>query len=132
MRSVTATTAVALGLSACLQVIALPPPPPDAPKLETFQGDGPPPLEPTDVPGLLAAPSLGRTVYYYEAQEYWCRFARNRWYMAFDWDGNWFDIPDAELPAVLAARHAPPPPKTVEEELAELERQLKELEAAEP
>lgn len=125
------TTALALAVCACVQVVALPPQPEDAPKLEVFTGEEPPQLEPTDVPGLLAAPELGPTVYYYEPEEYWCRFAKNRWYMAFAWDGNWFDLPDKEIPAVLAQRHKPPPPQKVEDELAELERQLEALEQQE-
>lgn len=131
MRSVLAATIATLGLFACIQVVAIPPPPPDAPKLEVFQADAPPVLEPTDAKGLLAAPSLGPTVYYDEEKDYWYRYAKNRWYMAFTWDGNWFDLPEREVPAVLAKRYKPPPPKPVEDELAELERQLKELEEAE-
>ena len=128
MRSTFAALAAALALAACVQVVQAPPQPPDAPKLTTFEGEGPPHLVPTDAPGLFAAPSLGPTVYYYEPEEYWCRYAKNRWYTAFTWDGNWFDLPERNVPAVLAKRHKPPPPKKVEEELAELERQLKELE----
>ncbi len=131
MRSVLAATFAALGLLACLQVVALPPPPPDAPTLEVFRGEAPPVLEPTDTKGFFAAPALGPTVFYDEEKDYWYRYAKNRWYMAFVWDGNWFDLPEKEVPAWLAERYKPPPPKPVEDELAELERQLKELEAAE-
>ncbi len=102
--------------------------PPDAPKLAVFKGEGPPSLEPTDAAGLFAAPSLGPTVYYYEEPSYWFRYARNRWYMAFAWDGNWFALPDREVPVVLAERHIAPASQEVEDELAELDRQLKELE----
>lgn len=130
MRVALFTTAIAL--CACVGVVQLPPQPPDAPRLDVFSGQAPPELQTTDVPGLLAAPELGPTVYYYEPGEYWCRFARNRWYMAFSWDGNWFDLPDDELPTVLAQRHKPPPPKAVKDELAELERQLEALEGEQP
>ena len=117
-----------LGLVACVSISAAPPPPPDAPKLSIFKGEEPPALEPTDAPGLFAAPSLGPSVYFYEEQNYWFRYGKNRWYMAFTWDGNWFEMPEKEVPAVLAKRHSEPVTEEVEDELAELERQLKELE----
>ncbi len=126
VRSVLALTIATLGLVGC-QVSGLPPPPPDAPKLTVFKGE-PPTLEPTDAPGLFAAPSLGPTVYYSEEQAYWFRFGKNRWYMAFAWDGNWFALSAKEVPAALAVRHAAPAPQEVEDELAELDRQLKEIE----
>ncbi len=127
VRSVLAVAIATLVVVACV-VRAGGEPPPDAPKLAVFKGEGPPPLEPTEAPGLFAAPSLGPTVYYYEEPSYWFRFARNRWYMAFAWDGNWFDLPAKEVPAVLAKRHVAPAPQEVADELAELDRQLKELE----
>ncbi len=117
-----------LGLVACIQVSSAPPPPPDAPKLAIFKGEEPPTLEPTDAAGLFTAPSLGPTVYYYEEQDYWFRYSRNRWYMAFAWDGNWFALSAKEVPVVLADRHIAPASQEVEDELAELDRQLKELE----
>ena len=121
-------TIATLGLVACIQVSPAPPPPPDAPKLAVFKGGAPPTLEPTAAAGLFTAPSLGPTVYYYEEQDYWFRYSRNRWYMAFAWDGNWFALPAKEVPAVLAERRIAPARQEVEDELAELDRQLKELE----
>ena len=128
VRAVLAGAFATLGLVACVTITTAPPGPPDAPELEVFKGEGPPALEPTDAAGLFAVPSLGPTVYYHEEQNYWFRYDKNRWYMAFAWDGNWFALPEKEVPSVLAKRHAPPASQEVEDELAELDRQLKELE----
>ena len=78
-----------------------PPPalPPEPPLPARFEGAEPPQLEPTEFPGLAAAPSVDPTLYYYEPFERWYRHAFNRWYEAFAWDGHWF--PPERVPESL-------------------------------
>jgi hypothetical protein len=96
---------LAAPLSSCVScdswIEAPPPPPPEPPAPARFQGATAPALEPTEVPGLLAAPSLDPSLYYYEPARRWFRFHRNRWYEAFLWDGYWF--PPEEVPPPLRA-----------------------------
>ena len=78
------------------------PPPPPAPELPLparFEGAPPPHLEPTRFPGLAAAANVDPTLYYYEPFERWYRYAFNRWYEAFAWDGHWF--PPERVPGPL-------------------------------
>jgi hypothetical protein len=84
------------------------PPDIDPPVPSPFEGTGPPALVATEKPGLMAAPSLDPTVYYYQPDERWYRWAFNRWYEAFAWDGNWF--PPEEVPEALTDRHPQPYP----------------------
>ena len=81
-----------------------PPVPPELPVPAPFEGDRPPRLEPTSLPGLEAAPSVDPTLYYYAPFERWFRYAMNRWYEAFTWDGHWF--PPERVPEPL--KQGPP------------------------
>ena len=103
------------------------PPPPVPPK---FTADKPPELVPSQVPGCKLAPSLDPNLYYCEKQEHWFRFAMNRWFLAFAWDGNWFPVSGSELPAALkkiTPETEVQAEKTREERLDELERKLEQL-----
>ncbi len=104
--------------------------PPPTPVPDRFESEGAPELVPTDVEGCQAAPSLDPTLYYCTEGEHWYRFAMNRWYLAFAWNGNWFPVTTAELPQGL--RKITPQTqvetvKTREERLEELERKLEAL-----
>jgi hypothetical protein len=88
-----------------------------------------PKLEPTGVEGLLAAPALDPTLYYYEPDELWYRYAYKRWYQAFRWDGNWF-IPD-DVPKAVKDRSPKETPKTVKDKAKELKGKLDEIDRQE-
>ncbi len=75
---------------------APPPAPPEMPTPDPFMADAKPDLVKTALPGLFAAPSLDTQLFYYEPHERWYRWALNRWYEAFSWDGHWF--PPEKLP----------------------------------
>ena len=62
-----------------------------------FEGDGPPELEQTEIPGLLAAPGLDRNLYFHEPEDLWYRYTYRRWYQAFRWNGNWFVLEQTPL-----------------------------------
>ncbi len=95
-----------------------------------FAADAAPELEPTGFPGMLRAPSLDR-LYYQESSDQWYRYAMNRWYVAFGWDGAWFPLLENEVTPELRSLHARPTPKSRKQKLEELERQLEELEKLE-
>jgi len=82
-----------------IQVTEIDPPDIPPPVPTPFRGDEPPALVTTETPGLMAAPSLDPTLYYYEPHERWYRWAFNRWYEAFTWNGSWF--PPATVPDAL-------------------------------
>ena len=91
--------------------------------------DGPPQLVDCEVEGCQRAQSLDPNLYYCAKSEYWFRYAMNRWYLAFAWDGNWFPVGDTDLPRALA-KITPAPEvvkKSREERLQELEKKLEEL-----
>ncbi len=114
-----------------LSVTRPPPVPPEPPTPPRFKAEqGPPLLESTDIPGIRVADSLDRT-YYDEKSEQWYRFAMNRWFMAFTWDGAWFPLTKKEVRPELLERHKPPPPKTRKQRLEDLEKRLEELEELE-
>ena len=101
---------------------------------DRFVAEQPPELVPSDVEGCQAAPALDPTLHYCAATEYWYRFAMNRWYLAFAWNGNWFPVSGAELPRGLAKITPATRVETVktrEERLEELERKLEKLEGEE-
>ena len=120
-------------LAACLgtlQIAPQKPEPPPPPVPDRFQAEQAPDLVPTEVDGCQAAPALDPSLYFCAKDEHWYRFALNRWYLAFAWDGNWFPVSSAELPPGL--RKITPKTeletvKTREERLKELERKLEEL-----
>jgi hypothetical protein len=120
-------------LAGCLGTLQIAPqkpetPPPPVP--ERFRAEHAPELVPTEIEGCQAAPALDPSLYFCAKDEHWYRFAMNRWYLAFAWDGNWFPVSGAELPQGL--RKITPQTeiettKTREDRLEELERKLEEL-----
>ncbi len=109
---------LALAATACMHgavTVTQPPPSYEPPIPERFRGEGPPELRNTDAPGLLRAPSVDRDLYYFRPDDLWYRFAYNRWYQAFSWNGNWF-VPE-QVPEVLKGRE----PKRTLPTLPELE-----------
>lgn len=131
---------VALAFGGCIGMLSIDPKPvveKITPVPDRFKADQAPELVPSPVEGCQAAPSLDPNLYYCAKQEHWYRYALNRWYLAFSWDGNWFPASGAELPPGLAKLAVAPekqaePEKTREERLKELERKLEELEESEP
>ena len=119
-------------LASCVGItITKPPPPPPEPKTPPrFTAEATPVLEPTEIPGLLQAPLLDR-LYYDETKEHWVRFAMNRWFMAFTWDGAWFPLGQDEIRPELRELHLPPSPEARKLTLEELNKKLEELEEAE-
>jgi len=104
------------------------PPPPPVP--ERFKAEQAPALVPSPVAGCQLAPSLDPNLYYCAKDEHWYRFAMNRWYLAFAWDGNWFPVSGAELPAGLkkiTPETEVEAVKTREQRLEELEKKLEDL-----
>ena len=73
--------------------------------------------------------TLDPNLYYCAKDEHWFRWAMNRWYMAFAWDGNWFPTTKTELPKGLAAITPAPEEvkKSREDRLKELEQELEKL-----
>ena len=130
-------TAIALVglLSGCmaLSITATPTEAPPPPVPDKFQGDEPPALVDGEVEGCQGAPALDPNVYFCAQEEHWYRFALNRWYMAFAWNGNWFPVTTSELPKALVkvTPKAEEVKKTREEKLEDLERRLEELEQQE-
>lgn len=110
--------------------------PPDArvPVPDKYKADHAPELVACEVEGCQRAQSLDPNLYYCAKDEYWFRYAMNRWYLAFAWDGNWFPVGDTDLPRALAK--ITPAPEEVkqsrEERLKELERKLEELDQQQP
>ena len=122
---------LALWLGGCIGITLTQTQPAPEPKTPPrFVADAPPELEPTQFPGILAAPSLDR-LYYEESSDQWYRWAMNRWYVAFGWDGAWFPLLENEVTQELRALHSPPTAKSRKQKLEELERQLEELEELE-
>ncbi len=135
---------LALALSGCIgssfgiEIVEPPPPPPEPPVPDRFVGDTAPELVSSELPGFKKAPSLDPSVYFLEKERHWYRFALNRWYLGFTWDGNWFPVEADEVPAALraltpsirevSAQEAGKKEKTREEKLRELDERLRELE----
>jgi hypothetical protein len=104
------------------------PPPPPVP--EKFKAEQAPELVASQVPGCQLAPSLDPNLYYCAKEEHWFRFAMNRWFLAFAWNGNWFPVSGSELPAGLkkiTPETKVEAEKTREERLEELDKKLEEL-----
>ncbi len=134
-----ACVALALALSAgCIVNMGttqtVTPPEPHVPVPDRFTGDHPPELVDTGVEGCKQAPSLDPNLYYCAAKENWFRYAMNRWYLAFAWNGNWFPTGGSELPRSLAALTPAPEEvkKSREERLKELEKKLEDLDQKQP
>ena len=77
--------------------------PPDPKTPAKLEGSSPPALEATKVEGVKHALIDTPDVYYYEANERWFRFALDRWFVAFLWNGQWFPVDKGELPPEMAA-----------------------------
>jgi hypothetical protein len=78
-----------------------PPPRADAPAPPPFKGKEAPALVRTEHAALLQAPSLSKSLYFYEPDGLWYRRWRGQWYQAFSWDGHWF--PPRRVPEVVRA-----------------------------
>jgi hypothetical protein len=130
-----------LGLCAVLAgcvitTVQQPGPPPDPKTPPRLEGTRPPPLEPTQVPGIQRAVIDVPDVYYHAAKERWFRWAMDRWFVAFLWNGQWFPLEKSELPVELAALEPTREQKkerklTREEELRKIDEELERLEAEE-
>lgn len=122
--------AVLLASSACQFGITQTAPPAERrePVPDKYKGDAPPELIDAGIEGCERA-TLDANLYYCAVDEHWYRWALNRWYMAFTWDGNWFPTRKAEVPASLRALTPAPEEvkKTREDRLRELEEQLEKL-----
>lgn len=107
-------------------IIVTPPPPAEPEPIvpEPFQGTEPPALVETEMEGLLAAPSVHRTLYFHESSELWYRYAYHRWYQAFRWNGHWF-LPERTPDALL--ERTPEAPRKLPT-LPEYERQVEPYE----
>jgi hypothetical protein len=96
---------------------------------DKYKSDAAPELVDAGIDGCQRAPSLDQNLYYCAKDEHWFRWALNRWYMAFAWNGNWFPVTKSELPTGLA--QITPAPEEVkksrEERLKELEKELEKL-----
>jgi hypothetical protein len=96
---------------------------------DKYKGDAAPELVDAGIDGCQRAPALDANLYYCAQDEHWFRWALNRWYMAFAWNGNWFPVTKSELPKSLA--QITPAPEEVkksrEERLKELEQELEKL-----
>jgi hypothetical protein len=106
--------------------------PPDAhvPVPDKYKADQAPELVDSEVPGCRRAPSLDPNLYYCAKDEHWFRYALNRWYLAFAWDGNWFPVGDTDLPLALA-KSTPAPEvvkKSRDDRLKELDKKLEQIE----
>ena len=101
---------------------------------DKYKADAAPELVDGEVEGCKRAPSLDANLYYCAKDEHWYRWALNRWYMAFAWDGNWFPVTKTELPKSLAALTPAPAEvkKSREERLKELEKKLETLDPENP
>jgi len=98
---------------------------------DAFEGEAPPPLEPTEEPGWFTAQSLDPTLYYSEEEDLWYRYAYNRWYLAYRWNGAWW-IPDKTPKYLLSQVKIAEERKTdVRTTLKDQEEQLKEIERRE-
>jgi hypothetical protein len=135
MRAAALAVLAALLCAACmtLQVTATDPEPPPPPVPDRFEGSDAPALVDTGLEGCQAAPSVDPNLYYCAQEEHWYRFALNRWFLAFAWNGNWFPVTASELPKSLVkvTPKAEEVKKSREEKLEDLEKRLEELEKQE-
>ncbi|HTO68512.1 MAG TPA: hypothetical protein VMR31_01515 [Myxococcota bacterium] len=132
-----ALAAVLAGLAGCIVNMGTSTtgtaPPPKVPLPDKFTGPAAPELVDVGVDGCKQAPSLDPNLYYCARDEHWFRYAMNRWYLAFEWDGNWFPTGGSELPRSLAAITPKPAEvqKSREERLKELDEKMKALDEQE-
>jgi hypothetical protein len=102
----------------------------EVPAPDRFEGEAPPPLEPTPEPGWFTAPTLDPTLYYSESDDLWYRYAYNRWYLAYKWNGAWW-IPDKTPKYLLTQVKIAEERSDVKTQLKDLEERLKEIERKE-
>ena len=133
-RACALASAALLGASAgCISISLNQTPPPaehTVPVPDKYKADAAPDLvDAAGIEGCKNAPALDANLYYCAKDEHWYRWALNRWYMAFAWDGNWFPVTKTELPKSLAAITPAPAEvkKSREERLKELEKKLETL-----
>ena len=134
-RALLTAALLAAGLGCVLSVTQTPTPQEHTvPVPDRFKADAAPELVDAGIDGCKKAPSLDPNLYYCAKDEHWFRYALNRWYMAFAWDGNWFPTTKSDLPKSLAA--LTPAPAAVkqsrEERLKQLEKELEELDPNAP
>ncbi|HTO53918.1 MAG TPA: hypothetical protein VMR50_11070 [Myxococcota bacterium] len=98
---------------------------------DKYKADKPPELvscQP-EVDACQCAPSLDPNLYFCAKDGHWFRYAQNRWYLAFAWDGNWFPTVKTDLPPSLVA--ITPAPEEVKKSraarLKELDKKLEEI-----
>jgi hypothetical protein len=108
-------------------------PVPDPKTPARLEGKTAPPLEDTAVPGVKHARVDVPDVYYHESSEKWFRWAMDRWFVAFLWNGQWFPLDKGELPAEMAALQPSIEEKkerrlTRAEELKKIDEELRQLE----
>ena len=104
------------------------PPEERTPVPDRYEGKAPE-LVDAGIEGCKRAAALDPNLYYCAAQEQWFRYAMNRWYLAFAWDGNWFPVTGKELPPGLVSITPAPAEvaKSREERLKELENKLDKI-----
>ena len=97
---------------------------------DRYQGKQAPELVDSEVPGCKRARALDPNLYYCSKDEHWFRYAQNRWYLAFAWDGNWFPVGDTDLPRSLAAITPAPEEvkKSRDDRLKALDEKLEQIE----
>ena len=137
LRIAPAIMLLTLMTSGCLQVQVSPAPPAKREKTpERIQAAADPELVPTDVPGVLHAQLEVPDVYYVEPAERWFRYAMNQWFLAYNWNGHWFPLPQGQVPKELAGFVPTTEQReerrlTRDEELRALEEELRRIEAEE-
>jgi len=128
-----ALCAVAAG---CIVSVQQQKPVPDPKTPAKLEGAEAPQLEATAVPGVKRAKVEVPDVYYHEAKERWFRFALDRWFVAFLWNGQWYPVDEGELPAEVAKLEPTRAVKkerklTRKEELKQIEEELRRIEEGE-
>jgi len=96
---------------------------------DKFKADHAPALVECEVEGCKRAPELDPNLYYCAKDGHWFRYALNRWYLAFAWDGNWFPTTKGDLPPSLVAITPAPEEvkKSREARLKELDQKLQKI-----
>ena len=96
---------------------------------DKYKADHAPTLVECEVEGCKRATELDPNLYYCAKDGHWFRWALNRWYLAFAWDGNWFPTSKGDLPQALVAITPKPEEvkKSREARLKELDKKLEEV-----
>jgi hypothetical protein len=109
---------------------------PDPKTPAKLEGKEAPPLEATAIPGVKRAKLDVPDVYYHEAKERWFRYALDRWFIAFLWNGQWYPVDKGELPAEMAKLEPTRAERkerklTRDEELDKIDEELRKIEEEE-